>query len=124
MLISNIAQNNFTFGYSHKLKTLYKQGMLPSVTHGLYQNVLSKDTVSLEHIIPHSKGGPTTLWNLALADQKANNLRGNEDIKKFLTTDMINKYLEQFKGVKIKKFNGDKYISMLTKTFKNLGFKL
>ena len=31
-----VPQLSPSFGYSHKLKTLYKQGKLPTVTHGLY----------------------------------------------------------------------------------------
>lgn len=119
-----VPQLSPSFGYSHKLKTLYKQGKLPSVIHGLYQNPLSVDTVSLEHIIPHSKGGPTVLWNLALADTKANNLRSNKNIKEFLTEDMIKKYLDQFTDVVVDGFKGNKYKELLTKTFTKLGFKL
>lgn len=114
---------NPAFGYSHKLKTLYKQGKLPSVTHGLYGKKLSIDSVSLEHIVPHSKGGKTVLNNLALADKTANNLRGNEDISKFLKIDMIQNYLKQFENVRLKNFNGNQYIKFLTETFKKLGFK-
>lgn len=124
MRILPFTQFNPNFGYSHKLKTLYKQGKLPSVTHGLYQQPLSIDTVSLEHIIPHSKGGPTVLWNLALADQKANALRSNKDIKQFLTEDMIKKYLDQFTDISVNGFKGNKYKELLTNTFKKLGFKL
>lgn len=113
-----------SFGYSHKLKTLYKQGKLPTVTHGLYQKPLKPDSISLEHIIPHSKGGPTVLWNLALADRKANAERANFDIKKFLNEDMIKKYLDQFTDINVDGFIGNKYKEMLTKTFKKLGFKL
>ena len=114
---------NPTFGYSHKLKTLYKHGKLPTVTHGLYGKKLSIDSVSLEHIVPYSKGGKTVLNNLALADKTANNLRGNEDISKFLTIDMIYNYLKQFENLKLKNFNGNQYIKILTETFKKLGFK-
>ena len=119
-----VSQFSPSFGYSHKLKTLYKQGKLPTVTHGLYLQPLKPDSVSLEHIIPHSKGGPTVLWNLALADQKANALRSNKDIKQFLTEDMIKEYLDQFTDVVVDGFKGNKYKELLTKTFTKLGFKL
>ena len=115
---------NPTFGYSHKLKTLYKQGKLPAVTHGLYGKKLSIDSVSLEHIIPHSKGGRTALNNLALADKTANCKRGCDDIKKFLTVEMIQDYLKQFENLNLKDFSGDKYIKVIKKTFEKLGFKL
>ena len=44
-----------SFGYSHKLKTLYKQGKLPSVVKGFYGGILTADTVTLEHLKPHSQ---------------------------------------------------------------------
>ncbi len=115
---------NPTFGYSHKLKTLYKQGKLPTVTHGLYGKKLSIDSVSLEHIVPHSKGGKTVLNNLALADKTANCMRGCEDIKNFLTVEMIQDYLKQFEHLNLKNFNGNQYIKVIKKTFEKLGFKL
>ena len=46
--------NCVSFGYSSPLKTLFKKGKLPSVTKGFYGGTLTKDTVSLEHLKPHS----------------------------------------------------------------------
>lgn len=93
---------------------------MSTVTHGLYGGVLTRDTVSLEHIKPVSQGGKTVLNNLALATKENNNKRGNEDIGKFLTFEMIRNYLAQFKGIQIKGFNGDKYIEVLKATFGGL----
>lgn len=109
-----------TFKYNHPLKTLWKKGKLPTVTRGLYGGVLTKDTVSLEHITPVSQGGKTVLDNLALATMENNNARGNEDIGKFLTFEMIRKYLEQFKGIKLREFDGAQYIVQLKRRFNEL----
>ena len=128
MKISSIGINNTSFGYTTILSKLYKKGKLPSVTHGLYGNKLTSKNCSNEHLIPHSKGGKTDLTNIALADKVANMIRGNSDIKKFLTIDMVKKYLIQFIDIKIKQsnkiiFNGNDYIKNIIPTFEKLGFK-
>lgn len=81
--------NNISFKYNHPLKTLWKQGKMPQVKIGLYNNKLTKKNVSLEHELPISKGGKSTLDNYALASREANSKRGNDDILDFLTVDMI-----------------------------------
>ena len=80
MKLPPILPDIITFGYSHKLKTLYKQGKLPTVKYGFYGGELTKDIVSLEHLQPHSKGGKTVLNNLVLATIENNNRRGNKSL--------------------------------------------
>ena len=124
----NSSSNQPTFGYTTILSKLYKKGKLPSVTHDLYGRELTLKNCSNEHLIPHSKGGKTNLSNIALADKFINMLRGSDDIRDYLTLDMIRKYLAQFIGVKIKHgkeiiFDGNDYIKNLIPTFEKLGFK-
>ena len=119
--------DSITFKYNHPLKTLWKQGKLPQVKIGLYNNKLTKKNVSLEHELPVSKGGKSILENYALASREANSERGNDDIKKFLTVDMIHNYLIQFINLIVKRdkevvFDGNKYIQMQINNFKKLGF--
>lgn len=76
--------------------------------------------MSLEHITPVSKGGKTVLDNLALATKENNSARGNEDIGKFLTFEMIRSYLSQFKGIKLKGFDGTQYIGQMRRRFSEL----
>ena len=119
--------NSVTFKYNHPLKTLWKQGKLPQVKIGLYNNKLTKKNVSLEHELPVSKGGKSILENYALASREANSERGNDDIKKFLTVDMIRNYLIQFVNLIVKRdkevvFDGNRYIQMQINNFKKLGF--
>lgn len=109
-----------SFGYSHELKTLYKQGKLPQVVNGFYGGKLKLDNVTLEHLKPHSKGGKTTWDNLVLATAKNNNRRGNMPLKEFLNPELMEKYLNQFKNIKLKNFDGDKYIEKIKKTVENL----
>lgn len=119
--------DSINFKYNHPLKTLWKQGKLPQVKIGLYNNKLTKKNVSLEHELPVSKGGKSILENYALASREANSERGNDDIKKFLTVDMIRNYLIQFVNLIVKRdkevvFDGNKYIQMQVNNFKKLGF--
>ena len=119
--------DSINFKYNHPLKTLWKQGKLPQVKIGLYNNKWTKKNVSLEHELPVSKGGKSILENYALASREANSERGNDDIKKFLTVDMIRNYLIQFVNLIVKRdkevvFDGNKYIQMQINNFKKLGF--
>ena len=114
-------------GYNSILKDMYKDGKLPSVKVGLYGGRLSKQTVSLEHIKPASKGGSTALKNMALATKDNNRLRGNRDINNYLTKAMLYNYLIQFKDLIIKYkgkiFNGNNYIANIISTLKKVGFE-
>ena len=109
-----------SFGYSHPLKTLFLKGKLPTVQYGLYGDKLTKDTVSLEHVQPKSKGGQSVLSNYALASKRMNNLRGDKDIGEFLTPENLKRYCEQFIGVTVGDFDGTKYIHDLLKTINRL----
>lgn len=104
-----------TFGYTNILKTLYQKGKIKP-KYGIYGDKLTKDTVSLEHIVPKSKGGKTELYNLALASQRMNNARGNKPIKDFLTAENLTRYIEQFMNIKIPEFDGVKYVKELLKS--------
>ena len=115
-----IQPNSPTFGYSNQLKTLYRKGELP-VKYGFYGDRLTQKNVSLEHLKPYSKGGKTELNNLVLASKQKNQARGNADIRNFANKETIAKYLGQFIDVKIKGFDGNKYINGIIKTLTNLG---
>ena len=108
-----------TFGYSNKLKTLYKKGQLP-IKYGFYGDALTKSNVSLEHLLPHSKGGKTELSNLVLASKEKNNARGAEDLANYFNPDTFKQYLDQFIDIKVKGFNGNDYIDKIIKTVKTL----
>lgn len=109
-----------SFGYSSPLKTLWKKGKLPSVKYGFYGDVLTKSNITLEHLLPHSKGGKTKLDNLVLASKQKNNARGNASIKDYLTVENVSRYLEQFKGIRLKGFDGNGYITGVITTLKGL----
>ena len=105
-----------TFGYSHYLKTMYKKGKLCQVKRGFYGELITPKTVSLEHLKPISKGGKTEISNLVLAHKDINNKRSDKPLGEFLNLKAMSAYLEQFKNLKIGKFDGNKYIAMILET--------
>ena len=108
------------FGYQHQLKTMWKNGHLPTVQIGIYGDKLTKNNISLEHLLPVSRGGRTEYPNLALASQEKNHERNASNIFLFTTEENIQQYLEQFKNIIIIDFNGNKYIEDLLRTLEKL----
>lgn len=110
---------NVTFGYSSPLKTMFLKGELP-VKYGFYGDRLNSKNVSLEHLLPRSKGGKTELSNLVLASKEKNQIRGNQPISRYINLEAMQTYINQFKNVKVKDFNGNKYVKDLLQTITRL----
>lgn len=108
------------FGYNNILKTLYKANKLPTVKYGFYGDELTKANVSLEHLRPKSKRGKTELCNLVLATRNNNHRRGVRPLKEVINPEIVEQYLNQFKGVIVEDFNGNKYIEMILRTLRKL----
>lgn len=119
MKINPINLNSPAFGYSHELKTLYKKGLI-KIDYDFYGDKLTKDTATLEHLKPHSKGGKTTLSNLVLATRKSNQMRGNRLLREYYNPAAAENYFNYFKGLFVRGFNGDKYIKLIKRTISNL----
>lgn len=109
-----------TFQYNSPLKTLWRKGKLPSVKYGFYGDVLTQKNVSLEHLKAHSKGGKTNLTNLVLASKSKNQARGNKAIDDYLEVNNLVRYLNQFKDIKLRDFDGNKYIAGVLATLGGL----
>jgi len=120
MKISLVSQNEPSFGYSNILKTLWKKGKLPTVKYGFYGDELTKKNVSLEHVKPKSQGGLSTLANFVLSSKQKNNFRGTKPLEDVLDISIMMRYFEQFKGVRVGPFDGDKYIDMVLDTIYKL----
>lgn len=104
-------------GYHSPLKRMWRQGKLPHVKKGLYGDILTQENLSLEHLLPVSKGGKTTMDNLVLASKEKNSLRGNRDLKEVLSRKQAMDYILQFvheKGMR-------EYMKDLFVTFKRIG---
>ena len=110
---------NVTFGYSSPLKTMFLKGELP-VKYGFYGDRLNTKNVSLEHLLPRSKGGKTELSNLVLASKEKNQIRGNQPICRYINLEAMQAYIDQFKNVKTNGFNGNEYIKNILKTVTEL----
>jgi len=123
-LIIKPIKNQPTFGYHNVLKTQWLKGNLNPVKKGFYGDVLTKKTVSLEHLLPACQGGKTNLNNLVLASKDKNQLRGCDDLRNYADRKTIVEYLQQFIGLKAPNFNGDLYIRNIVQTLKNLGINL
>lgn len=106
------------------LKQLWDKGRLPSVKFGFYGDLLTKENISREHLKPASKGGRRFVTNIVLASKPKNNGRGNRDIRFYCIPDVAKQYLEQFKNIKIKGFDGNEYIRQIKLTLKKLGIEL
>ena len=113
-----------SFGYKSVLKTLYKQGELPTVVKDIYGKALTPDTVTIEHLIPKSKKGASSLHNYALANWHDNMTRSSDHLLKHTTVENIKEYFNQFIGVKKENFDGDKYIEMAKKTLKKINIEV
>lgn len=118
-MLTRIESSNVTFGYRHRLKDLYKKGLLP-LKYGFYGGRLTKDNVSLEHIRPYSQGGKTELDNLVLATKENNQARGNKNIIPFLDEQNLIRYLTPFKNLILPDFDGNKYIKQILSTLQKI----
>lgn len=111
-----------SFGYKNRLKTEWLKGNLPELIHDFYDgSLLSKDTVTLEHLQPHSKGGKTTISNLVLTSYQNNVKRGNRDIRQYINIENAKRYIEEAKKIKVKGINGEEYAKSLIERLKKLG---
>lgn len=109
-----------TFGTNHPLKTLWLQRKLPTVRYGLYGGELTPENISLEHLQSKKAHGRTTYSNLALATKLNNNRRSSHPLKNYLTQEQADAYLDQFRGVEIDDFSGDRYIRRVEPTIRRL----
>ena len=109
-----------TFGTNHPLKTLWLKHKLPSVRYGIYGGELTPDNISVEHLVPRSKGGRTTYNNIALATKLNNNCRSSHPLKNYLTQEQADIYLSQFRDVEIDDFSGNRYIHRVLPTIQRL----
>ena len=110
--------------YECDIKKHYKNGELPTVKRGFYGEILTLKNVSVEHLKPWSQGGRTEWKNVVLASKKLNTIRGKKDIKTVVNPVAALKYFEQFRGIRVGNFDGDKYIKLAIDNLKEMGVYL
>lgn len=96
-------------GYDCELKRLYKKGLI-KIKYSFYGGKLNTKKASIEHIIPRSKGGRSWQSNYVLCNSYQNSNRGNSPLLHYIDWEAVGLYLKQFEGVRVKHFDGDKYI--------------
>lgn len=109
-----------SFQYKWKVKSAFKKGKLPSVKVDASGRKLTADNATVDHIIPHSKGGRTRDNNLMIATKEFNNQRGDKPLTDYITSKGLAVYLKQFINIKLPDFDGNEYIKAVLKTIGGL----
>ena len=99
-----------SFQYKWNVKSAFKKGKLPSVKVDASGRKLTVNNATVDHIIPHSKGGRTRDDNLMLATKEFNQLRGNKPLGDFITVKGFAKHLAQYIDIRVGDFDGNEYI--------------
>lgn len=97
-----------TFGYSSKLKTLFKQGKFEGLKSFSGEELKHP---SLDHIQPKSKGGKNELGNYVLTNCKENSKRGNQNIDYYLDKNIkgVMEYIKWFETHVVEGFDCRSY---------------
>lgn len=103
------------FGYSHKLKTDFKKGLLPSVKFDVAGIELNNKNVTLDHVIPKSQGGESNLFNYMLASKWFNAFRGVVPLAKLITKEMFDKWAKQYEDIMVCGIKGTEYTKEIAK---------
>lgn len=110
---STLQAYNVNFeGYYCELKRLYRKGLI-DIKYSFYGGKLKPKKLSVEHIIPRSKGGKSCQSNYVFCNADQNSARGNNPLEYYIDWEAAGKYLKQFEGVKVGNFNGDEYIKQI-----------
>ena len=111
--LQTIQAYNVNFeGYSCELKRLYKKGLV-KIKYSFYGGKLNPKRMSVEHVVPRSKGGKSCQANYVFCNADQNSDRGNSPLVHYINWEAVGVYLKQFEGIKIKNFNGDEYIKQV-----------
>lgn len=112
--------NKTSFGYKSILKDEFLKGNLPTVKKDMGGFKLTKNNVTNGHMLPHSQGGKTILPNLMLETVEYNYMKQADPFSKFFNKEGFEAYCAQFKGIKLPKLDGDRYVKDITETAERL----
>ena len=110
-----IQTNNPVFGYSHKLKTDFKKGLLPTVKFDVAGIELNNKNVTLDHVIPKSLGGESNLFNYMLSSDWFNAFRSVVPLAKLITKEMFDKWAKQYEDIMVCGVKGTEYTKEIAK---------
>lgn len=110
------------FGYSSKLKDLYRQGKFEGLKSFSGQELKHP---SIDHIKPKSKGGKNILGNYVLTNCKENSLRGDKNIDYYIENNEqgMMDYIKWFETHKVPGFDCIGYIRKVINTINNVSEK-
>lgn len=103
-------------GYNWRVKKLFDQGKLPTVKKDISGRKLTRGNRTVDHVVPKSKGGKVTDENAMIATAEFNSLRGNRDIRDFITAEKFALWAEQYMDINVDGFNGAKYVKGIINT--------
>lgn len=103
------------FGYKSQLKDLYKQGKLEGLKSFSGKELTN---VSIDHIVPKSKGGKNILGNYVLTNVEENSNRGNRNIDYYIEENQqgVLDYINWFETHKVPGFDCIGYIRKVINT--------
>lgn len=104
-----------TFGNKSILKTEFDRGAIP-LKRDITGHKLKRGESSVDHTIPKSKGGSSSLYNYSLMNPIANNKRSNNPIKNYIDLESLIEYINVIINVKTMDFDGVDYLKGWLKT--------
>ena len=100
---------NITFGARSILKTEFERGAIP-LKKDITGHELKRGESSLDHTIPKSKGGKSSIENYSLMNVVANNRRSNKPIEPYIDLLSLIEYIKVMLDVKTMDFDGIEYL--------------
>lgn len=104
-----------SFGNKSILKTEFDRGAIP-LKRDITGHKLKRGESSVDHTIPKSKGGSSSLYNYSLMNPIANNKRSNNPIKNYIDLESLIEYINVIINVKTMDFDGVDYLKGWLKT--------
>lgn len=103
------------FGYKSILKKEFDAGNIP-LTKDITGHPLKRGKASVDHTIPKSKGGPSTIGNYSLMNREINMLRGSAPIEGFINLENLIEYIVVMLDVKTENLDGVDYLRRWLRT--------
>ncbi len=104
-----IVSIGISFEAKSALKRDFDKGLIP-LKRDITGNKLKRGEASIDHTIPKSKGGSSSLNNYSLMNPFINNKRGSKPIKQFINLEALIEYIIVMLDVKTLDVDGIEYL--------------
>lgn len=91
------------------LKKDFDSGLIP-LKKDITGHKLKRGESTLDHTIPKSKGGGSTIYNYSLMNGLINNKRGNKPIRQYIDLESLIEYIKVMLDVKTPDVDGIDYL--------------